>query len=121
MAMHCDLSTMMGRRRCTIEDLHKKTGLSRNTISNLYHDKPARIDYDTIEKLCDALECSISELFILDKVKREDSHAVEIPSDIVNYVRRNPSTLKAVRAAMDSSADDAFWSDLSERIEKKDG
>ena len=119
--MHCDLSTMMGRRRCTIEDLHKKTGLSRNTISNLYHDKPVRIDYETIEKLCDALDCSISELFVLDKVKQKKLHEVEIPSDILRYVQNNPSTIKAVRAAMDSSADDSFWSDLSERIEKKDG
>ena len=121
MAMHCDLSTIMGRRRFSIEDLHKKTGLSRNTISNLYHDKPVRIDYETIEKLCNALDCSIAELFILDKPKQENSYALEIPQDIVNYVRENPSTLKAVRAAMDSSADDSFWSDLSERIDKKDG
>lgn len=119
--MHCVLSTIMGRRRCSIEDLHKMTGLSRNTISNLYHDKPARIDYETIEKLCNALDCLISELFVLDKVKSESPQEIEISLDIIDYIRNNPSMLKFVRTAMNLSANDMFWKNLLERIKTKDG
>lgn len=61
--MHCMLSTLMGRHRYTIQDVHEKTGLSRNTISNLYNDKATRVDYETVEKLCRLFACQINELF----------------------------------------------------------
>ena len=63
MALHCRLSTLMGMKRYTIQDVHNHTGLSRNTVSNLYNDKATRIDYDTIEKLCVLFECTPNELF----------------------------------------------------------
>ena len=63
MAMHCTLSTLMGRNRYSIQDVHEKTGLSRNTVSNLYNDKACRIDYDTAEKLCSLFECELTDLF----------------------------------------------------------
>lgn len=50
MSVHSNLSTLMGSRRYTIKDVHEKTGLSRNTISNLYNDKATRIDFETIYK-----------------------------------------------------------------------
>ena len=62
MAVRCNLSTLMGQKRLNIQDINDKTGLARNTISALYHDKAKRIDYETINKLCEALECSSSEL-----------------------------------------------------------
>ena len=64
MAVHCALSTLMGKHRYSIQDMHVKTGLSRNTISNLYNDRATRVDFDTIDKLCIALNCSISDLFL---------------------------------------------------------
>jgi len=62
MAVKCNLSTLMGAKRLTIQDVSDNTGLARNTISALYHDKAKRIDYDTINKLCEYLECSSEEL-----------------------------------------------------------
>lgn len=35
-----------------MEDIHKGTGLSRTTISKLYHDKMEHVDYETLSKLC---------------------------------------------------------------------
>ena len=61
-AMYCKLSTLMGMSRYTIQDVHEKTGLSRSTISLLYHDRATRIDYDTVEKLCGLFHCQISDL-----------------------------------------------------------
>ncbi|MBE5844470.1 helix-turn-helix domain-containing protein [Pseudobutyrivibrio sp.] len=63
MAVHCNLSTLMGKKRYTIQDVHENTGLSRNTVSKLYSDKATRIDYDTIEKLCKLFDCTPNELF----------------------------------------------------------
>lgn len=65
--MKCKLSLLMGRDRFTIQDVHEKTGLSRATISMLYHDKATRIDYDTVEKLCSLFSCVIGDLFELEK------------------------------------------------------
>lgn len=66
MAIHCSLSTLMGRNRYTIQDVHQKTGLSRNTISNLYNDRATRIDYETVERLCLLFNCTIGDLFEID-------------------------------------------------------
>jgi putative transcriptional regulator len=74
MSVHCNLSTLMGKKRYTIQDVHKQTGLSRNTISNLYNDKATRIDYDTVEKLCRLFGCSLNELFELGVA--DDEHQV---------------------------------------------
>ena len=63
MAVHCNLSTLMGRKRYSIQDVHILTGLSRSTVSSLYNDKATRIDFDTLEKLCRLFECSSGELF----------------------------------------------------------
>ena len=63
--MHCTLSTLMGKARYTIQDVHDKTGLSRTTIAQLYHDKATRVDYETIEKLCRLFDCGIADLFLL--------------------------------------------------------
>lgn len=65
MIVHCNLSTLMGSRRYSIEDLHKKTGLARKTISNLYNDKATRIDFETLAKLCAALNCGIEEVLVI--------------------------------------------------------
>lgn len=64
--MHCNLSTLMGKARYNIQDVHEKTGLSRTTIAQLYHDKASRVDYDTVQKLCLLFDCSIGDLFTLD-------------------------------------------------------
>lgn len=61
--MHCNLSTLMGTKRFTMQDVHEKTGLSRTTIAQLYHDKATRVDYETIEKLCRLFDCGIADLF----------------------------------------------------------
>lgn len=62
MAIRCKLSTLMGQNRYNIQDVYEKTGLSRTTISNLYHDKMQRVDYETLSKLCNLFECGVGDL-----------------------------------------------------------
>ena len=64
MAIRSNLSTLMGKNRYSIQDVHKKIGLSRNTISNLYNDKATRIDFETLDKLCNLFYCSTDELLV---------------------------------------------------------
>lgn len=62
MAIRCKLSALMGENRYNIQDVYEKTGLSRGTISNLYHDKMQRIDYDTLGKLCKLFNCTVGDI-----------------------------------------------------------
>lgn len=60
--VYCTLSTLMGKKRVTIQEVHNKTGLSRTTIANLYYDRATRVDFDTIGKLCTYFDCRLEEL-----------------------------------------------------------
>ena len=57
------LSTVMGRQRLTMTELAVRTGLGRDSISDIYHDKTRRIDFATLAALCFALETTPGELF----------------------------------------------------------
>jgi len=53
----------------TIEQLHKKTGLSRTTISNLINGRKTSIRVETLVKLCQTFNCEIGELVVIEKEK----------------------------------------------------
>ena len=59
----CNLSSLMGRDKKKIQDVCNETGLARNTVANLYNEKATRVDYNTMEKLCKMINCTIGELF----------------------------------------------------------
>ena len=62
MSIQCKLSVLMGEKRYKIKDVHEKTGLARTTISNLYHDKMERVDYETLSRLCKLFECGVGDI-----------------------------------------------------------
>lgn len=68
----CNLSKFMGIHKMTIQDVHEKTGLNRNTISNLYHEKVSRIDFETMEKLCLLFGCNPGPNDLLEYVSTPD-------------------------------------------------
>lgn len=61
--LQCCLCALMGKHRYNIQDVHERTGLARKTISTLYNDKATRIDFSTIEKLCQLFNCGVEQLF----------------------------------------------------------
>lgn len=75
--MRCQLSTLMGQVRYSIQDVHNKTGLARSTVTQLYHDKATRIDFETIEKLCALFDCDISALLTLEGVCAKENEQVK--------------------------------------------
>jgi len=58
----CHLSKILGERRLKMSDLIRQTGLSRGTITRLYHEQATRIEFEVAEKLCQKLECEIQDL-----------------------------------------------------------
>ncbi len=57
------LSIIMGEKRMRISDVAKLTGVSYSAIYSIYYDNTKGIEFDTLDKLCWALECNTQELF----------------------------------------------------------
>lgn len=57
------LSTVMGNKRMKPQEIVTLTGISGKTIYNIYNDKTKGIEFDTLDKLCFALECTPNDLF----------------------------------------------------------
>jgi len=53
---------LMGIKRVKMSELSKMADLDYKTIANLYHDKTKGIDFDTLNKICWALECNAHDL-----------------------------------------------------------
>ena len=51
--------------------LGKQTGISQNNVGKICNGETSTIRFDTLEKICDALDCSIEELFSSDNDKRK--------------------------------------------------
>lgn len=46
--------------------LGKQTGISQNNIGKICNGETSTIRFDTIEKICKTLNCSINDLFVSD-------------------------------------------------------
>ncbi|MBO5385631.1 helix-turn-helix transcriptional regulator [bacterium] len=64
-----NISTMIGHRKTDISEVAKIANLSYNTVYNLYYDKTKGIDFETLNKLCYTLNCTVSDLikYVPDK------------------------------------------------------
>lgn len=58
------LSTRLGEKRWTQADLARKMGIRPSTINDMYHDISERINLDHLDKICEALECDISDILV---------------------------------------------------------
>lgn len=59
----CHLARLMGERKMKVMDVARETGLNRNTVTLLYKEKAQRVDFETVERLCDLFDCEVGELF----------------------------------------------------------
>jgi len=62
-----NLSRILGEKRLSVTDLSRMTGLNRAGLSKLYNEKTSSISFDTLEKVCIALECNIEDLLEIKK------------------------------------------------------
>lgn len=58
----CHLARLMGEKKMKVMDVARETGLNRNTVTLLYKEKAQRVDFETIERLCDLFDCEVGEL-----------------------------------------------------------
>ncbi len=56
-------SILLGIKRMDRGEVAKLTGINRKTLYNIYHDKSKGIEFETLDKLCFALDCTPNDLF----------------------------------------------------------
>lgn len=63
------LSRIMGEKRINIADLSRLTGLHRNGIAKLNNEETDGVKFDTLNRICEALDCDIQDIieFIKDE------------------------------------------------------
>ena len=57
------LSEIMGRKRINMAELARKAGLMHVTVFKIYHNKTQTIQLETLNKLCNTLNCRIQDIF----------------------------------------------------------
>lgn len=57
-----NLSTLLGSRRMSQAELARKTGIRPNTINDIYNEICERINLEHIDRICEYLECGVSDL-----------------------------------------------------------
>ena len=68
--------------------LGKQTGISQNNILKICNGETSTIRFDTIEKICKALECSINDLFETDESQMQRLLAYDSK---INELNKNKS------------------------------
>ena len=65
------LSRKLGELRIT------RTGIRLNTISALYNDALDRVSLDQLDKICEALDCDLSEILVWEPNKIKMTKSVK--------------------------------------------
>ncbi|QFR70119.1 helix-turn-helix domain-containing protein [Companilactobacillus paralimentarius] len=60
--MKNNLSMILGSRLISISDVSDNTGLSRTTVTDIYYKRANDFKLSTLEKICDFLQITLSEL-----------------------------------------------------------
>ena len=60
---------MLGERRMTQADLARRTGIRPATINEMYHELVERVNLEHLDKICEVLDCDLSELIIYEPNK----------------------------------------------------
>ena len=69
----CKLPTLLAERKIRVPDFIRGTGINKTTLHKLYNGDLTRIDFDTIDRVCDFLDIQVGELFIFERQGNSES------------------------------------------------
>ena len=58
-----NLPVLLAERRLKVADLIRMTDINKSTMHKIYNDQTTRIDFETIDKICEALDVQVGDLF----------------------------------------------------------
>ena len=67
MGVKNNLRVLMAQHKMNIKDVSEATGLSRKSISKLYHEESIQITFDVISRICDLFDIEVGDLLYLDE------------------------------------------------------
>ena len=70
MTIRIMLSRKLGELRWTQAELARKTGIRPATINEMYHELCDRVNLDHLDRICEALNCDLSEIIVYVPAKR---------------------------------------------------
>ncbi len=72
------LSKLLGEKRMTQKQLSELTGIRPNTINEWYHDIAVSLRVEHLDRICEVLNCSVSELLevIPNKIPKTGKHLI---------------------------------------------
>lgn len=72
------LSTILGKYRMTQAELSRKTGIRPATICDIYNEMCDRINLEHLDRICEVLNCDISELleYQPNKIKKTGKNLI---------------------------------------------
>lgn len=72
------LSRLLGERRMSQKTLSELTGIRPNTISEWYNEITVSLKVEHIDRICEALDCSLDELIevIPNKTPKTGEHLI---------------------------------------------
>ncbi|MDQ0676866.1 putative transcriptional regulator [Arthrobacter pascens] len=63
--IHCRLDELLAARGMTLTELSQRVGVSIVNLSVLKNDRARAIRFSTLSAICDVLDCSVGELFVV--------------------------------------------------------
>ena len=71
--METKLRILLAEQKKKMSDAIKDTGLSKTAIRGLYYETAKGVNFQTLEKLCDYLECSVGDILLYRQKKGESA------------------------------------------------
>jgi putative transcriptional regulator len=69
------LSRILGEKKMKMADLSRQTNINPHAIAELYYERAKAVYFDTLDKICEGLGCSVSELVEYIPGKKEEDAA----------------------------------------------
>ncbi|CAM4129707.1 helix-turn-helix transcriptional regulator [Psychrobacter arenosus] len=72
----CNLPVLLAERRLKVADLIRMTGISKSTMHKIYNEQTTRIDFETMDKICEALDIDVGDLYtyVPNEEQKKSSH-----------------------------------------------
>lgn len=65
--MQIKLREILNEKNKSIYQLNKETGIATSTLSRICNNKTSSIDFSILDKICEALDCEVSDILIPEK------------------------------------------------------
>ncbi|WP_201596118.1 helix-turn-helix domain-containing protein [Psychrobacter fulvigenes] len=63
---------ILAEKKLRVADVVRATRMSKSTLHKLYNDESSRIDFNTIDQLCEFLDVQVGDLFVYKPNTKDD-------------------------------------------------